>query len=115
MQKAQPISLIMGMEISPVKAPAGSQYTFWAPRAMSTRSNSSTVFTCFKSTNGGQTATSTISSQSRSMRLEISWASTTASGTVSFIFQLPAISFLRAISPPFSIGSFGFARTLRLE
>ena len=50
MQYAQPISLSMGTEISPVKAPEGSQYTFCAPTAILVRSKSSTVLAGLRST-----------------------------------------------------------------
>ena len=50
MQYAQPISLSMGTDISPVKAPEGSQYTFCAPTAILVRSKSSTVLAGLRST-----------------------------------------------------------------
>ena len=100
-EHAQPISLIMGTDTSPVKAPFGSQYTFCAPTAILVLSKSSTVLAGLRSTNGGQMTMSSASGHSLSYWFDISCVSTTASPTVLFIFQLPAIIGLRAMGPSF--------------
>ena len=83
----------IGAEISPVNAPLASKCMFWAPSFRVEPSRA--LATLSRAVNGGQTTTST--SVCLPMRLTVSWTSATASAAVLFIFQLPAMSFLRRI------------------
>ena len=101
-QNSQPASLIIGIEISPVKAPDSSQWTFWAPTAIFVLSKSITVYTDLISIEGGQTTISTLS-HLRLYWLHNCWVKTIASDIVLFIFQLPAIKYLRIHSPYYNV------------
>src|SRR5258707_11850042 len=83
-----PASLIMGPETSPVNAPQASQYRSCAATPMFVlRAASATACTAV---NGGATTISTLVTSFTARRS--SFMNTTASCTVLFIFQLPAMN-----------------------
>src|SRR4051812_10100649 len=83
--------------MSPVCAPESNGDRSWAPYLMRSRSPSTRVCTLRRSVNGGTTTTST-ASWSLSSRLKASfWTRAMASRWLRFIFQLPAMSGMRAI------------------
>src|SRR5439155_768381 len=85
----QPTCFSIAGEISPVKASSRSQCMFWAPSKTSLPRNASA--TAARAVKGGATSTSrSFSGRARPARM--SWASATPSGSVLYIFQLPAIS-----------------------
>ena len=73
--------------ISPVKAPAGSWWTFWAPTAISGSASASASRTAARATNGGQMTRTTSGSRVRPAMVR---ASSPASAGVVCIFQLAA-------------------------
>src|SRR5215831_9115842 len=81
----------MGAEISPVYAPSFTQNTSWAPISMLVDFADSTAIAML--TKGGQTTTSACSAPATSGANCVK--NTLVSGTVLYIFQLPAITGLR--------------------
>jgi len=84
------VDFTIAPEISPVKAPSASQYKFCAPSL--TQLPATTLFTSVKQTNVGQITTSQPSNPPSSFLSPP--ASSTASATVLYIFQFPAMIFL---------------------
>src|SRR3954453_12880053 len=83
--------------MSPVCAPESNDETSWAPYLIRSRSPSTSVWTLRRSVNGGNTTAST-ASWSLSSRLKASFCTRAmASRWLRFIFQLPAMSGIRAI------------------
>src|SRR3954452_19230686 len=94
---AHPSLASIGPPMSPVCAPESNGDTSWAPYLMRSRSPSTRVCTLRRSVNGGMTTTST-ASWSLSSRLKASFCTRAmASRWFRFIFQLPAMSGMRAI------------------
>ena len=85
-----PASTSIGAETSPVKAPSFSKCMFWA--ATATGEPLAAATTAASAVNGGATSASPAAPATP---FRISSTSATASATVLYIFQLPAISFLR--------------------
>src|SRR5215203_1831547 len=92
--------------MSPVWAPGGCGETSCAPYRMRYLSPSTSVCTERMSVNGGSTTTSTASWSSSVSEKASFWTSASASRWLRFIFQLPAISGVRAMGLTTSVTVF---------
>ena len=105
----------MAGETSPVNAPDSSQWTFWAATAISVPASASTAAP--SETNGGQTATSTPSSEASRSRSSMQNSCVSAGPLKSFQFPATSgVSIARNLQPVYDPGMRGaLDRTLALE